>query len=331
MVVNPSPGGGTSAAVTLTPYQILPLSTSSLVSVPATNLLYAAIPASSSSNPNTVIPIDPTTGTAKTPIPVGNNPVLMAASSDGTYLYVALAGDQTVQRINLQTNVVERTFPYSPNPFCTGCEVLPATDLETVPGSPQEVVLAQGSMVSLYNGSGLVNYVPNAFVEYGAPSFNSIAFAGNPLALYALPFTLVQNSFFTTASIGNTGLQYTQISGTNYGETIRQGNKWSLTGRSCTPAPARSGIQRRRPRLGLSPYRHSTIRAIRICLVLFSTTPSSRSTSWEIRTTGQMQQRWFSLRTGCSRSRCRTPWPFLRSTVQRLRTWCAGDRTVSAS
>lgn len=225
VVVNPGPGGGTGAAVTLTPYQILSLNTSFLLSVPATNLLYAAIPASSSSNPNTVIPIDPTSGTAKTPIPVGNNPTLMAASSDGAYLYVALAGDQTVQRINLQTNVVERTFPYSPNPFCTGCEVLTATDLEAVPGSPQEVVLAQGSMVSLYNNSGLVNYVPNAFVVYNAPSFDSIAFAGNPLALYAQPFTSVQNPFFTTVAITSGGLQYTEFMGNNYGPPSGTGSQ----------------------------------------------------------------------------------------------------------
>ena len=224
-VVNPAPGGGEGALVTITPYQVLGINPSFIVSVPATNLMYAAIPASSTTDPNTVVPIDPTTGTLGTPIPVGNNPVLMAASNDGSYLYVALAADQTVRRINMTTNTVDRTFPYSPNPFCTGCSILAATDLKTIPGSPQEVVLSQGSMVSLYNDNGLVNYVPNAFVEYNAPSFNSIAFAGNPLALYALPFTDVQNPFFTTVPITGSGLQYTEFMGTNYGPPSGTGSQ----------------------------------------------------------------------------------------------------------
>jgi DNA-binding beta-propeller fold protein YncE len=164
-VFNPSPGGGESTtASVLTLYQALLFNPSFVLSVPATNLLYAAIPASSATNPNTVIPVDPTTGTLGTPIPVGKDPRLLAASSDGKSLYVALYGDQTVQRINLQTSAVERTFPFSPNPFCISCSILGATDLQAVPGSLQQVVLAQGSMISLYNDSGLVNYVPTQYV-----------------------------------------------------------------------------------------------------------------------------------------------------------------------
>lgn len=211
-VVNPSPGG-TSAPFTITTYEVLALNPSAIVSVPATGMLYAAIPASAISNPNTVIPIDPTTGTEGTPISVGNNPTRLAASSDGSYLFVALGGDQTVQRIDLTTDTVDQTFPYAPNSSCSGCNVPASTDLETVPGSPTEVVLAQGISVAMYNGSGLVNYVPNAFVATFAPSFDSIAFAGSPLALYAQPFTMIQNPFFTTASITSSGLQYTELTG----------------------------------------------------------------------------------------------------------------------
>jgi Abnormal spindle-like microcephaly-assoc'd, ASPM-SPD-2-Hydin len=216
-VVNPTPGGGVSPAVTMTTYQYLPLTTSAIVSVPATKLIYAAILSTSTSNPNTVIPIDPTTGATQTPIPVGNNPVLLAASSDGSYLFVANSGDSTVQRINLATNRVEGTYPFAPNVYCPQCEILPATDLQTIPGVPLEAVLAQGHMAALYNGSGLVNYVPGTQILTAAPMFNSIAFAGNPLTLYAEPFTSVQNSFFNTAAITSSGLSYTPVSGSNPG------------------------------------------------------------------------------------------------------------------
>ncbi len=205
-VFNPTPGGGESAPSTLTLYQTLQISPSSVISVPGSNLLYVAIPASAVPNANTIMPIDPTTGAPGTPIPVGNDPRLLAPSDDGKYLYVALFGDQTVQRINLQTQAVERTFPFSPNPFCQGCSILPATDLHAVPGSSKEVVLAQGSMISLYNDGGLVNYTPTTYAEQ-IPAITSFAFASDPLTIYALPFA---NSFFSIINLSSSGLSYSR-------------------------------------------------------------------------------------------------------------------------
>jgi hypothetical protein len=215
-VANPLPGGGVSASVTVTPYQTLVIQPSALVSVPATGMLYAAIPASAPANPNTVIPIDPTTGAEGTPIPVGNNPQFLAASSDGSFIYVANQTDETVQRINLTSNAVERTFPYTPNIYCSSCSVFDATDLETVPGSPQEVVLAQGSILSLYNDAGLINYVPSSACCYADPDFGSIALAGNPLSIYGLPFSF-GGDYFQTANLTSDGLQYTRPTGNNNG------------------------------------------------------------------------------------------------------------------
>ena len=114
-VSTPAPGGGTSNGVILTPFQTLAINPSWLISVPSTGMLYASIPASSVTNPNTILPIDPTTGKIGTPIPVGNDPRIMAASDDGKYIYVALYADQTIQRVNLQTSAVEQTFPFQPD------------------------------------------------------------------------------------------------------------------------------------------------------------------------------------------------------------------------
>jgi HYDIN/CFA65/VesB family protein/centrosomal CEP192-like protein/beta-propeller repeat-containing protein len=219
-----NPGIAIAATAVVTPYATLPVNPAALVSVSATKLLYAAIPASSTTNPNTVLPIDPVTLTTGTPIPVGNDPVYLAASSDGSYLYVANRGDQTVQRINLQIGSVERTFPYSPNPFCTGCNILDASDLEAVPGSPTEVVLAQNDMLSLYNDSGLVNYSPTGFVEYFSPTFSNFAFAGTPLTIYSVPFTTIQNPFFEITTLDSVGLHWSPVTGTNYGPPSGIGN-----------------------------------------------------------------------------------------------------------
>jgi len=223
-VANPGPGGGTSAAATLTSYNVLPLTPSFLVSVPSTGMLYASIPNSTIVNPNTVVPIDAATGTVGTPIPVGHNPVLLAASSDGKYLYVALAGDQTIQRINLQTQVIERTFPFPAN-ICTTCGPAAPVDLQVVPGNSQELVLSQGNMLTLYNDAGMVNYVPGTYSLYYMAPFNSIAFAGSPQSIYSLPFTIVQNSFFGTVTMDGAGLHYTPVTGTNYGGNNTTGSQ----------------------------------------------------------------------------------------------------------
>lgn len=199
-VVNPAPGGGASAPSTITLYQTLPIGASFVVSVPATNLLYAAIPASSNTNPNTVISIDPTTGTLGTPIPVGNDPRFLAASDDGKYLYVALSGDHTIQRINLQTSAIERTFAYPPSPSNGITTPFSVADMHVVPGSPQQVVLA-GEMVAAYNDSGLINAAPSSYPGLNVTGFT---FTNDPATLYALPLDLRSKALepFTLDSAG---------------------------------------------------------------------------------------------------------------------------------
>ena len=224
-VVNPQPAGGISAGLIVTPYQTIAITPSFLVSVPATGLLYAATSSTATSNPNTIIAIDPTTGTMKTPIAVGNKPSILAASGDGSYLYVANQTDLTVQRINLSTNAVERTFPYTPNLYCSTCTNVPASDLATVPGNSQQVLLAQGDWLTLYNDSGAVNHIPNDGICCTAdPDFASIALAGSPLTVYGLPF-LISGKFFQTANLTPSGLSYTRLSETNYGGNTTTGNQ----------------------------------------------------------------------------------------------------------
>ena len=219
-VVNPGVGGGVSLPVPIIFYLTLDINPAFMVFSPAKGKVYAAIPANAPSNPNTVIPIDPATGSMGAPIPVGHNPALLAASSDGSYLFVALQGDQTVQRINLGTGLVDRTFPYPQNVICPACGVMAATDLQAVPGSPSEVLLAQagtpGSTLSLFNDGGFVNIVPPGPVSSYPPAFGSVAFAGNPSTIYALPFTGGSDTtgpYFQVVDITPSGLVYVPNTG----------------------------------------------------------------------------------------------------------------------
>jgi hypothetical protein len=207
-VANPAPGGGVSNAVTLTPYQTLPIGASALISVPASGMLYASIPASSLTNPNTVVPIDPKTGKTGSPIPVGNDPRMMTASDDGKYIYVALVADQTIQRVNLQTSAVERTFAFpaaSWNPNSS----LSVNEVHVVPGANQSLVVAFTGILALYNDAGLVNAVPNSYPGLDITSFT---FADDPSTFYGLPLDFGSNSpeVFT---INSAGIQTTVPSG----------------------------------------------------------------------------------------------------------------------
>lgn len=214
-VSTPSPGGGASTSIPLTLYNQLSQEAASLASVPGSSTVYASVPSSAGANPDTVVPINPLTGATGTPIPVGHDPGLLAGSSDGNYVFVVLNQDQTVQRINLASGSVDRTFAFPPPP-CSYCGPQGPVDLQGVPSSPTEVVLALQGEMALYNDQGLVNYIPTSSIAF-SPTFDSFAFAGNPLAIYALPFTLVQNSFFSIVNLNAQGLSYTPVTGTNFG------------------------------------------------------------------------------------------------------------------
>ena len=219
-VVNPAPGGQ-SNSVPLVVFQALPISAASLVYNATTGMLYASIPSSATANANTVLPINPLTGATGTPIPVGNNPGKLAVSSDGAYLFVGLNGDHTLQRINLSTSQVERTFAL-PIDSLWGIATT-VYDMHGVPGSPQSVVVSLSMTASpseagaaLYTDAGLVSFLGSTFQnsDYGIDSF---AFTSNPSILYAYPFGA---SFFSETGVSATAL--TIISGAYAGSCCNQ-------------------------------------------------------------------------------------------------------------
>jgi hypothetical protein len=109
-VTNPTPGGGTSNILPFTVYKSLSGSFNHLVYNRSTQLLYATVPSSASVDANTVLVIDPATGTIRSRIQVGNNPNQIGLSSDDRYLFVGFDGDHVIRRINCSTQVVERTY-----------------------------------------------------------------------------------------------------------------------------------------------------------------------------------------------------------------------------
>jgi len=218
-VVNPAPGGGESAPLTLTVYRQLNINPSFVVSVPSRKLLYVSIPASAPAVPNTVIPIDPETGATHPPIAVGHDPRGLAVTDDGSFLFVAAQGDQIIQRINLSTGQIDRTFPYPTNSLVLG-RPFSATML-TVPGSQTSLLVyfastnLLGGVMELFNDAGLVNSVPDLTQFFDGVDVSSFAFTDAGTA-YSLPFTLA-SPFFNVFTIDGTGLHFTPVTGTNVG------------------------------------------------------------------------------------------------------------------
>jgi hypothetical protein len=200
-VLNPAPGGGESSPSLVTVYQTLQVPASAMIYEPISKLLFAALSASASTNPNTVVSIDPSTGKVGVPIPVGHDPQVLAVSDDGQYLYVGLYGDHAIQRLNLKNLAVDRTFSLpDPNLF--------VSQMEVVPGAPTNLVasLAVGGPagIAAFDDSGLINYIANDF-QNGYVQVSSFVFAGSPPLVYSIPSSSGTNAF-NVFSVDSSGI-----------------------------------------------------------------------------------------------------------------------------
>ncbi len=211
-VINPSPGGPGNVEL-LTTFHVINLDATQVVYEPVSKLIYAAIPATSTANPNTVVSVDPTTGKLGTPIPVLTNPTELALSDDGHYAYVSFQNNveasanynpsgAMLQRIDLTAGAVDRTFAL-PN---SSAGVI---DMHVVPGSPQLLVasLDVGASpsedgIALFNDAGLVQYLPDDYPNYFAvDNFN---FTSDPTTFYGYP--IGANGFFNVSSVSASGI-----------------------------------------------------------------------------------------------------------------------------
>lgn len=81
--------------------RLLPLLVNDVVADPVSGRLFASIPSRAGAMGNSVVPIDPVTGTIGSPIFVGSEPADLAVTEDGQYLYAALRGASAVRRVDL--------------------------------------------------------------------------------------------------------------------------------------------------------------------------------------------------------------------------------------
>jgi len=231
-VTNPSPTGVTSAAKTFT-ITAAPAATTWVRSVPgittaqdivwdaAHGELYVSIPSTDTAAPNTIVPINPVTGTAGTPIAAGNNPNRLSISSDSAYLWVGLDGDNAVQRFLLPGLTRDISFPLPLDSF--GNTQRPV-DLQAAPVNPHTLALVAEN-INLETGQGVYVYdnatrrptfVPNSASPGGA-LIDWIQWAGNDSTIYGSQSITIDAGGVATLNVNPSGVSLASYNGGQVG------------------------------------------------------------------------------------------------------------------
>jgi trimeric autotransporter adhesin len=203
-VSNPSPGGGASSILPLTIYGTVNVPASSILFDPYGQSIYATIPGSATGiTGNSVVAINPFTGTIGTPIPIGSQPTVMAESGDGNDLYVSLTGANSVAQFDLVHQQFLQTITFSGQP--TGYSTTGATFLSVMPGVDTTLAVSFSGTDGIMDITGNVGkFRPN----FGGSSFPTF---GDATHLYTYD-TYSSGAQFYRYSINSNGL--TLIDGT---------------------------------------------------------------------------------------------------------------------
>jgi hypothetical protein len=143
-VSNPAPGGGTSNPLPLSVFNVITLGVNHILYDPYSRKIMASVSSGSSSiTGNSIVAIDPGTGSVGTPVPIGSQPTNMALTSDGQVLYTILSGSVSVGVFNMLTQTVEFTYAIQPG---SGTDTNPAPrGIAAQPGSESTVAIDLGS------------------------------------------------------------------------------------------------------------------------------------------------------------------------------------------
>lgn len=144
-VVTPSPGGGTSNATSFAIYSSVKLMANHLLVDPYSRRLYASVNSNATEvTGNSLVVVDPTSGSLGTPVSAGSQPGKMALTDDGNVMYVALAGADAVARLSMSTQSVDFTFPVTANGTYSTSS-LNLRDIAAVPGTENTIAIDLGS------------------------------------------------------------------------------------------------------------------------------------------------------------------------------------------
>lgn len=166
-VKTPAPGGGQAQGLPLHIYGLLNIPANVLSFDPFTRKIYAALPSTSTSVAgNSIVPIDPFTGNAGTPIQVGSEPNLLSETSSGNYLYIGLSGAKSIGRFNLLTQSLDQTIPITYNSSFGGTVNAAAKSIATLPGSDSALAVEVAG-TGIFDITGNTGIFRSKWASYG--------------------------------------------------------------------------------------------------------------------------------------------------------------------
>lgn len=179
-VFNAAPGGGQSSGLTFyvnsgaTRVRTISLNADDIVWDPANSQIYASVPGSSGPNSNSVVSVDPVTGSIGAPQPAGVNPDQMALSFDNSYLWVGEDGSQAIQRFRMPGLTPDITIPLPASGAITA-----GTSVLSMAAAPDNAHTLAASLL-LYPGELYVydDAVPRNGLPTGPGSLREIDFEG---------------------------------------------------------------------------------------------------------------------------------------------------------
>jgi hypothetical protein len=148
-VINPNPGGGTSASLNFTVgppvipgVTVLTLPANDLAWDPVNQVIYLSLPSTDGSNGNTVQILNPQTAKLGASAFAGSEPNLLSVSQNSQYLYVSQNGSSTVQVMTLPNLGSDITINLGASSFFGPYY---AMDLQAAPDSADTVAVVRGT------------------------------------------------------------------------------------------------------------------------------------------------------------------------------------------
>jgi hypothetical protein len=200
--VNPAPPAGTQVAV-------YPTGGNDLKWDANAGLLYVSMPGIQGTEGDSIAMVDPASGSVTQTGFLGSEPDQLAVSSDGSYLYLGLDGQNSIEQLTLPSFTVNNAWNLGANSFSGPYYAL---DIEAAPGAPQTtaVILANfyispsAASVQIYDngmarGSGL------AATNY---QYEWLQWAEDDTTLYSVDQSEPQS--FLILGVGSSGATLTQ-------------------------------------------------------------------------------------------------------------------------
>lgn len=185
---------------------------------------------------NSIVPIDPATGTLGTPVFIGSEPNKLAISDDGQFLYVGLDGARAVRRFNLQTQTAGIQFALPSGGIC-GSET--AGDMQVLPGNAHAVAVARFNTGCSPRSDGVTIFDDGVARANSANVIvDSITFGADATVLYGLDSEISSNEL-VTMTVDASGISVSQSnmgSGMAYGIHFDNGKVYDDRGRTFDPA-----------------------------------------------------------------------------------------------